>query len=446
MTFADFNLNKGLWSALDDMGISQPTPIQVKTFSPIMSGRDIIGIAQTGTGKTLAYLLPSLRLWKFSKNIFPQILIIVPTRELVAQVVEEVEKLTEYMNVVTVGVYGGANIKGQIDQVSMGLDVLVGTPGRLLDLAKKGAVSLKATKRVIVDEVDEMMNLGFRHQITSIFDMLPAKRQNLLFSATMTDDIEKLIEEFFDFPTKIEAAPTGTPLEQITQSKYNTPNFKSKVALLMHLLNTDPSMDKVMIFSATKKLADLLYARIEDHFVDQVGIIHSNKSQNMRFNAVNRFRDGSFRIIIATDIIARGLDIAEVSHVINFDIPTVAEDYMHRIGRTGRADMDGIAYSFVTESDQAYMTDAETLMNMVVPTTEFPTEVEFNDELEPHELPVYRMPRLDVTHTPSGPAFHDKLEKNKKVNRKVRHVDLMKKKYGKPKSRGKKVKARKRKK
>ncbi|MBC7510194.1 MAG: DEAD/DEAH box helicase, partial [Ferruginibacter sp.] len=319
MTFDDLNLNTPLLSALDDLGYTNPTTIQRKVFSVVMSGADVCGIAQTGTGKTFAYLLPCLRKWKFSKDKNPQILIIVPTRELVAQVVEAVKALSIYTNLVAVGVYGGVNINTQKAEVEKGLDVLVATPGRLYDLALNGAFKTKSIKQLVIDEVDEMLNLGFRTQLKNILDLLPAKRQNLMFSATINDEVELLMATYFNDPVRIEAAATGTPLENIIQGVYEVPNFYTKVNLLQLLLATDMDMTKVLVFAATKKLADELYEQLEAKFPGTAGVIHSNKEQNHRFNTVKQFQEGNYRFIIATDIVARGIDISEVTHVINFD-------------------------------------------------------------------------------------------------------------------------------
>jgi ATP-dependent RNA helicase RhlE len=443
MKFSDLNLSKALLNALDDMGLTTPTTIQRKIFSVIMSGRDVCGIAQTGTGKTFAYLLPCLRLWNYSKDRVPQILIIVPTRELVKQVTEEVKKLSAYLTLEVVGVYGGVNMKPQALEVENGCDVIVATPGRLLDLALDGSLRLKSIKRLVIDEVDEMLNLGFRTQLKRILEMLPPKRQNLMFSATITDEVEQLMQEYFTSPERVEAAPTGTPLENINQVVYHVPNFYTKVNLLEQLLRTDAEMTKVLVFVATKKLADELFDELDPKFTDAVGVIHSNKSQNHRFNTVNQFEAGTYRFIIATDIIARGLDIAEVSHVINFDVPEVPEAYIHRIGRTGRADKKGIAVTFVTEREMENLERIETLMNYSVPVVELPADLTISDVLTDDEMPKVRMkevlirlPRMDE----SGPAFHEKLAKNKKVNVKVRHTDKMMHKYGKPKTRGDKKK------
>lgn len=435
MTFDELNLTKPLLNALTDLGYTTPTPIQQKVFSVVMSGKDVCGIAQTGTGKTFAYLLPSLRQLQFSKDRLPQLLIIVPTRELVVQVMESVQQLSAYLSLTVVGLYGGVNIKPQLAEVEKGMDVLVSTPGRLIDLSIKGLLKTKAIKRLVIDEVDEMLNLGFRTQLETILDLLPAKRQNLLFSATLTDEVETLIETYFNNPVRIEAAPVGTPLENIHQTAYEVPNFYTKVNLLQLLLMRDVEMNRVLVFVATKELANVLYDQLLKEFPDQVGLIHSNKEQNFRFNAVRQFQDGAFRILIATDIIARGLDIAEVSHVVNFDLPEVPENYIHRIGRTGRADKNGIAIAFITEKQHEQQSAIEELMKYPIPVLPLPKGLEISDELIEEEKPKVNMKnaveKIHLSETYGG-AFHEKLDKNKKVNVRRDHAKEMMKKYGKP--------------
>lgn len=441
MTFDDLNLNTPLLSALDDLGYTNPTTIQRKVFPIVMSGKDVCGIAQTGTGKTFAYLLPCLRQWKYSKDKAPQILIIVPTRELVAQVVEAVKALTPYMSLIVTGVYGGVNINTQKAIVETGVDVLVATPGRLYDLAMNGAFKTKMIKKLVIDEVDEMLNLGFRTQLKNILDLLPPRRQNLLFSATITDEVETLIETYFNDPIRVEAAPTGTPLENIIQSSYEVPNFYTKVNLLELLLSEDKSMTKVLIFVATKKLADQLYEQLENKFPGTAGVIHSNKEQNNRFNTVKQFQEGNYRFIIATDIVARGIDIAEVTHVINFDTPEIPENYIHRIGRTGRADKKGIAITFVTANEKPSLSLIETLMKYQVPILELPQQLLISEVLTEEEIPKVFMKIIQVKapkKEEAGPAFHPKSAKNSKVNFIVKKKDRMMKKYGKPITRGQK--------
>jgi ATP-dependent RNA helicase RhlE len=443
MLFADLNLNTPLLSVLNDLGFIVPTTIQYRVFPVVMSGRDVCGIAQTGTGKTFAYLLPCLRQWKFSKDKAPQVLVLVPTRELVTQVVQSVKDLTRYMSVDVVGVYGGVNIKTQMAELANGADVVVATPGRLYDLMMNGSFKAKAVKKLVIDEVDEMLNLGFRTQLKKILDLLPAKRQNLLFSATMTEEVEELISTYFNGPVTVEAAPTGTPLENIVQTGYEVPNFYTKVNLLHLLLTEDKTMTKVLVFAATKKLADDLYEQLENKFPGTAGVIHSNKEQNHRFNTVKQFKEGNYRFIIATDIVARGIDIAEVTHVINFDTPDVPENYMHRIGRTGRADRKGIAITFITEKEKPLLAAIESLMNYQVPITALPQNLVISDVLTEDEKPKVYMKTIQLK-VPSregrGAAFHEKSAKNSKVNTIVRKKDRMMAKYGKPKTRGQKKK------
>jgi ATP-dependent RNA helicase RhlE len=286
MTFSELNLSKQLLKAVNDLGFEHPTTIQSKAFSVIMSGKDVVGLAQTGTGKTLAFLLPLLNLLKYSNQYEPRIIILVPTRELVIQVIEEVEKLTTYMNVRVGGVYGGANINTQKAMLLQGLDILVATPGRILDLSLNGSLKLKSVQKLVIDEMDEMLNLGFRTQLKNILELMPEKRQNLLFSATMEDDVDLIIDHYFNNPQLIEAAPHGTPLEKIIQSGYSVANFHTKVNLLMHLFEKHPEMSKVLVFTGSKRLADLVHEIVSERFPDQFGIIHSNKSQNFRFGAL----------------------------------------------------------------------------------------------------------------------------------------------------------------
>ena len=440
-TFDDLNLNTPLLTALDEMGYTHPTTIQHRVYPIVMSGKDVCGIAQTGTGKTFAYLLPCLRQWKFNKTKDPQILIVVPTRELVAQVVEAVKALTPYMSLVVTGVYGGININTQKLEVEKGVDVLVATPGRLYDLAVNGAFKTKMIKRLVIDEVDEMLNLGFRTQLKNILDLLPARRQNLLFSATITDEVEVLIETYFNNPVRVEAAPTGTPLENIIQTAFEVPNFYTKVNLLELLLSSDMDMTKVLVFAATKKLADELYEQLEAKFPGTAGVIHSNKEQNHRFNTVKQFQEGNYRFIIATDIVARGIDIAEVTHVINFDVPDVPENYIHRIGRTGRADKKGIAITFLTPMEKDSKAAIENLMKYAIPIIPLPADLVISEVLTEDEKPKVFMKIIQLKvpkKEEAGPSFHEKSAKNKKVNFIIKKKDRMMKKYGKPITRGQK--------
>ncbi len=416
-TFEKFNLPKSVQKAIDELGFVTPTPIQEKSFSVIMSGRDMMGIAQTGTGKTFAYLLPLLKLYKFTPTNTPKIVILVPTRELVVQVVEEVDKLTKYMSVSTLGIFGGVNINTQKKAVYEGVDILVGTPGRTMDLALDAVIRFDETQKLVIDEFDEMLNLGFRTQLTALLAMMKTKRQNILFSATMTDEVDAVLNDFFDFPEEVTLAASGTPLENITQITYNVPNFNTKVNLLKHLLETNESMERVLVFVNNKKISDMLHTRIEEDFEGQFGVIHSNKSQNYRLSTMAEFQEGNLRGLITTDIMARGLDISNISHVINFELPEFPELYMHRIGRTGRADATGTAISFITPREEEFKVEVEVLMNQELTVAEFPAKVEISSKLIEPEKDKQPIKFLMKKQTLKGDgAFHEKDKKNKKVN------------------------------
>ena len=439
MSFRNLNLNTPLYNALDDLGFTTPTPIQEEAFNVVASGKDVVGIAQTGTGKTYAYMLPILKSLPYSKQDNPRVMIMVPTRELVVQVVEDIEKLTKYINIRVLGVYGGVNINTQKQAIAQGIDIVVATPGRLFDLAVSHVLQLKSIQKMVIDEVDVMLDLGFRHQLLNIFDILPERRQNIMFSATMTEDVDELISDFFTAPEKVTVAVSGTPLENITQERYNVPNFYTKVNLLEHLLSDKDNFNKVLIFVAYKKMADLLFDKIEALFPQQSCIIHSNKTQNYRLRSIEQFREGSNRILIATDVMARGLDIDHVSHVINFDTPNFPENYMHRIGRTGRAERKGHSLLFSTEVEQELLTSIEDLMQMEIPLKDIPEDVILSTELIEEERPQNKERNNPIKRSQddvAGPAFHEKKEKNKKENLGGSYHREIAKKYKKPKTRG----------
>ena len=440
ITFKDLNLSKQLNYALEDLGFEHPTPIQEQAYNVVRSGTDVVGIAQTGTGKTFAYMLPVLSGLKFSKQITPRILVIVPTRELVLQVVDEIEKLTKYIDLRILGVYGGANINTQKQAVAQGTDVIVATPGRLYDLAVSRTLQLKSIQKLIIDEVDVMLDLGFRFQLMNIFDLLPPKRQNIMFSATMTNDVEDLINDFFTSPQKISVAVSGTPLENISQSYYEVKNFYTKVNLLIHLIKDKDQYKKVLVFVSNKRRADRLFEALEARFNSELCVIHSNKTQNYRIRSIRQFDSGVNRILVTTDVMARGLDLDEISHVFNFDTPLFPENYMHRIGRTGRAKHQGKSILFSTEAEQDDKEAIEELMKFEIPLTEFPEEVEIATRLTPDEQPKNLEPnnphkRKTDEHIP-GPAFHERSEKNSKTNQGGSYRREIEKKYKKPKTKG----------
>ncbi|MFY9242567.1 MAG: DEAD/DEAH box helicase [Polaribacter sp.] len=439
MTFKDLDLSNQLQYAIDDLGFDQPTPIQEQAFSIVRSGKDVVGIAQTGTGKTFAYMLPILRDLKFSKQLHPRVLVLVPTRELVLQVVDEIEKLSKYINLRVLGVYGGTNINTQKQSILQGQDIIVATPGRLYDLGLSNALKLKSIQKLVIDEVDVMLDLGFRFQLMNIFDILPEKRQNILFSATMTEDVDELIYDFFKNPTKISVAVSGTPLDNIEQISYNIPNFFTKVNLLNHLLKDRETYHKVLIFVGFKRTADYLFKHLEEVFGSETCVIHSNKTQNYRIRSIRQFDEGNNRILVATDVMARGLDFDNVSHVFNFDTPDFPENYMHRIGRTGRAERAGKTILFSTEKEQEAKAAIEELMDFKIPLLELPEEVEISKLLTEDERPKEEHEqsknRSKLEYVP-GDAFHEKSEKNSKVNLGGSYRREIAKKYKKPQTRG----------
>lgn len=417
ITFADFELPEKILDVLADQNLFEPTPIQEKSLKPILSGRDVMGIAQTGTGKTLAYLLPVLKTWKYNKTGNPTVVILVPTRELVVQVTDIVKNLTQNITARVVGIYGGVNIKTQKLLFNDGCDILVGTPGRIMDLAIDNAISLKEVQKLVVDEFDEMLNLGFKVQLANIFTMMREKRQNILFSATMTEAVDAVLEEYFANPIEISLAKSGTPLEKIEQISFKVENFNTKINLLEHLLKTDTDFSKVLIFCNNKKNADYLYTKIDELFPDEFDVIHSNKSQNYRLNAMRNFEAQKVRGLITTDIMARGLDISDITHVINFEIPEIPEQYIHRIGRTGRADKNGISLSFVTKKEETLLLDIELLMDKELKLQDFPAEVKINPvKIASEKENVVMKNAHTVKLEEGGGAFHEKKVKNKKIN------------------------------
>jgi len=417
-TFEDFDLPKSLQKAVEELGFSNPTPIQEKAFPVILSGRDMMGIAQTGTGKTFAYLLPILKQWKFQKTDSPRVLILVPTRELVVQVVEEVKKLTTYMSVRTLGIYGGVNINTQRKDLALGVDILVGTPGRVMDLSLDGVLRFDVLQKLVIDEFDEILNLGFRVQLTSILSMIRSKRQNILFSATMTEDVDALLDEFFEFPEEVSLAPSGTPLEKIKQEVYHVPNFLTKINVLKHLLETDATTERVLLFVNNKRIVEVAFDALEEAFPGQFGVIHSNKTQNYRLQTMASFQKGDLRGLITTDVMARGLDISDITHVFNLQFPEVPEQYIHRIGRTGRADKEGIAISFVAPYEEEKQLAVEELMNQEIEFIPFPEQVTIEEKKLEFEKDKKRFKTIGkkINVEEKGAAFHEKKDKNKKVN------------------------------
>ncbi|WP_207784558.1 DEAD/DEAH box helicase [Marinifilum breve] len=415
ISFDDIKLSKQIRMALDEAGFEKPTEIQHQVFSPVRSGKDIIGIAQTGTGKTLAYLMPILMKLNFAKGMDPRALIVVPTRELVLQVCETIELLTPYMDIRTLGIYGGVNINTQKEKVYDGVDILVATPGRLMDIYMTRVLKMSQVKTLVIDEADKMMDLGFMPQLNAIFDILPEKHQNLLFSATFSDTVAKMSDDFLFLPERIEVAPQATTVKNIHQIQYRVPNILSKVNLLKYLLEDKEEFNKVMVFTETKKNADRIVDRLEEVLGEELSVIHSNKAQNTRINALNAFKEGRARVMVSSDVAARGIDIEDVSHVINFDIPTNYVEYVHRVGRTGRAEKEGTAISFVNEGEEELMEKIEDLIRKPVSLESVPLDVEITSQLLEDEKKQTRNIKVKNTIRRDTGAFHQKKAKNMKT-------------------------------
>jgi ATP-dependent RNA helicase RhlE len=365
MSFSSLGLRPTLIQSIADAGYTTPTPIQTAAIPHVLSGRDLIGIAQTGTGKTAAFVLPLLeRLSKLPVSRTPRALVVAPTRELALQIDEHVRMLGKHDRIRCATIFGGVGERPQIDAVRRGVDVIVATPGRLLDLMSSRHVSLASVGIVVLDEADRMLDMGFLPQIRKVIAALPKQRQTLLFSATLSSDIEKITREMLRDPHTVEIGRRANPADSVAQFLYPVPKSR-KVDLLVQLLR-DQSLDTVLVFSRTKHGADKIARKLLAAGIS-VAAIHSNRSQSQRVQALDAFRSGRCRVLVATDIASRGIDVEGISHVVNFDFPMHPEDYVHRIGRTGRADAVGDAISFVTPEDEPYVRELEKLTRKTVP-------------------------------------------------------------------------------
>jgi ATP-dependent RNA helicase RhlE len=355
MPFRALGLDDRIFKAIQEAGYTEPTPIQSAAIPEILAGHDLIGIAQTGTGKTAAFTLPILaKLAGAGGRRGTQCLIVAPTRELVVQIEENVRVYAKHLTLRVATVFGGVGERPQIDALRAGADIVIATPGRLLDLARHA--DFRGLKFLVLDEADRMLDMGFLPPIRKIVRLLPGQRQTLLFSATMSREIQALTHEFQRAPKTVEIGRRANPAETVTQFVYEVPPHL-KPALLVHLLG-DPALDSVLVFTRTKHGADRIARKLESTGV-KTGTLHSNRSQNQRLRALKEFKAGTVRVLVATDIAARGIDVDGISHVINYDFPMHPEDYVHRIGRTGRAQAIGDAISFVTAEDHGPLRSLE---------------------------------------------------------------------------------------
>ena len=365
MSFEDLGVLEPICRALKEKNYIEPTAIQAKAIPPILKRRDILGSAQTGTGKTAAFAIPIIQLIhqiEKTGNKKPVIrsLIVTPTRELAIQIDENVREYSKFTNIKHAVIFGGVKQHKQVERIRRGVHILVATPGRLLDLENQGLVDLSTVKIFVLDEADRMLDMGFIHDIRRLLKLLPDKKQSLFFSATMPDNIVKLSAKILDNPHKVEVAAVSSAADTVQQFLYYT-NRMTKRSLLLHILE-NPEMDQVLVFGRTKHGADKI-ARNQRSKNINTAAIHGNKSQNQRQKALKDFKDGKIRVLIATDIAARGIDIDKLSWVINYDIPNLPETYVHRIGRTGRAGENGVAISICEPEENAYVKDIQKLIN-----------------------------------------------------------------------------------
>jgi len=375
MSFHSLGLSKPLLDALAAKDYSQATPIQLQAIPKVLTGRDLLGIAQTGTGKTAAFMLPSLDRLAAARQIPKpgqiRMLVLAPTRELASQIAASAEAYGKFMRLSVGVIFGGVPNSKSVRTVARGLDVLVATPGRLLDLIDQRALSLRELEILVLDEADQMLDLGFIHALKRIVALVPAKRQTLFFSATMPKAIKELADKYLTNPAEVSVAPAATTVERIDQS-VTMVNQAEKAALLAMVLR-DQAVERALVFSRTKHGADKIVRQLEAAGI-AAGAIHGNKSQAQRERAIAAFKSGDMRVLIATDIAARGIDIPGVSHVVNFDLPDVPEQYVHRIGRTARAGAGGIAIAFCSSEERGNLRDIERTTRQRLPIQPLPAD------------------------------------------------------------------------
>jgi len=367
MSFNTLGLSEALLKAISKKGYTTPSPIQQKAIPPILEGKDILASAQTGTGKTAGFTLPLLQLLSQGPTLRHRpvrALVLTPTRELAAQVFENVKEYSVFLDLKSAVIFGGVNQNSQVNQLRQGVDILVATPGRLLDLNNQGLLSLSKIEILVLDEADRMLDMGFLRDIERIMKLMPSKRQNLMFSATFSHDIKKLAHGILNHPVQVEATPENTTVEAISQKVYRVAKGL-KTGLIIKLIS-EGQWKQVLVFTRTKHGANKLCEKMVSAGITAAAI-HGNKSQGARTKALGGFKTGNVRVLVATDIAARGLDIPLLPHVINFELPNIPEDYVHRIGRTGRAGASGEALSLVSADETVFLRDIEKLVGLKLP-------------------------------------------------------------------------------
>lgn len=408
----DFKLNPQLLRAVAEEGFKQPTEIQRRVIPIVLGGQMVIGIAQTGTGKTAAYVLPLLKKLSHAQGTDPRALVLAPTKELVVQLATHTMALSRHTDLRVVSLYGGVGPKTQIESLNAGCDVIISTPGRFMELYLREEIPTKQIKTLVLDEADRMLDMGFLPQLRKVFEVIPQKRQNLLFSATFPPKVEKLAEEFLLFPVKVEVTPQSTPAREVDQSMIKVPNLRTKINLLEHFLSNAKRFTRVLVFARTKQAATDVSKYLERKELGPVRVIHSNKGQNTRINSMNEFREGNLRVLVSTDVSARGIDVSGVSHVINFDVPILYEDYVHRIGRTGRANQPGEAITFVTPPEEYHIERIEKMIRGKIPTRPLPSSVVVEETMKEERQEQNR--EIDRQQRLQDPTFRGAFHESKR--------------------------------
>jgi ATP-dependent RNA helicase RhlE len=362
MTFGDLKVTRQYLDVLENMGISDPTEIQRKAIPRIRAGQDVIGIAQTGTGKTLAFLLPVMAMLSHAQGKGPRCVVLTPSKELALQIADVAGRLASPTDLRVQVIYGGVGHRAQQERMEAGCDLVVATPGRLMELYLRKAFQTKELTHLVLDEADRMMDLGFMPQLRKFLEILPRKRQNLLFSATYPPKTEEMADEFLLWPTRVEAAPQSTAVKAIEQSAYRAPNFGTKLNLLVQLLSQDDAPQQALLFVREKDQAEQIGRKIQEELTSSVRTLHANKGQNSRINAMDAFKSGDVRYLVATDVASRGIDVPQLDLVVNVTVPRDPHDYIHRIGRTGRAKRSGQAITLVDPSEKAALKRVEELL------------------------------------------------------------------------------------
>jgi len=375
MTFSDLKVTRQYLDALEDMGISEPTEIQSKAIPRIRAGQDVIGIAQTGTGKTLAFLLPLMAMLSHAQGQGPRCVILTPAKELALQIAEVAKRLAARTDLRVEVVYGGVGHRAQQARLEEGCDLVVATPGRFMELYLRQAFQTGSIAHLVLDEADRMMDLGFMPQLRKLLEILPTKRQNLLFSATYPPKTEAMAGEFLLWPTRVEASPQSTPVETVIQSGYRADNFGTKLNLLSSLLTALPEETQALLFVREKDQAERIGQRIAQAVSPSVRTLHANKGQNSRIHAMDQFKEGELRFLVATDVASRGIDVPQLDLVINVTVPRDPHDYIHRIGRTGRAKREGRAITMIDPSERAALQRIEGLLGTTLSIAPLPEDI-----------------------------------------------------------------------